>query len=66
MERALQKGKSFDDELTPLAEKEVTPALMSQNSESDEDEKAEEDEKDEDEGGRRTSQRSSSERRSKS
>jgi ferritin-like metal-binding protein YciE len=32
MERALKEGSSFDEELTQLAEKEVTPALLSQES----------------------------------
>lgn len=36
MERALKEGRAFDEELTQLAEKEVTPLLLSQ-SEDDED-----------------------------
>jgi ferritin-like metal-binding protein YciE len=29
MERAIKEGKSFDEELTKLADKEITPALLS-------------------------------------
>jgi hypothetical protein len=36
MERAIKEGKSFDEELTELAEKEITPALLSQSSDEDE------------------------------
>jgi ferritin-like metal-binding protein YciE len=36
MERAIKEGKSFDEELTELAEKEVTPALLAQASEEGE------------------------------
>jgi ferritin-like metal-binding protein YciE len=35
MERALQEGKQFDEELTQLAESEVTPALLAQGSEEE-------------------------------
>jgi ferritin-like metal-binding protein YciE len=35
MERAIKEGKSFDEELTELAEKEITPALLSQESGED-------------------------------
>ncbi len=35
MERAIKEGKSFDEELTELAEKEITPALLSQASGED-------------------------------
>jgi ferritin-like metal-binding protein YciE len=35
MERALKEGKSFDEELTELAESEITPALLSRDSEED-------------------------------
>ena len=35
MERAIKEGKSFDEELTDLAEKEITPALLSQTSGED-------------------------------
>lgn len=38
MERAIKKGKARDEELTTLAEKEVTPALLSQDSEEEEEE----------------------------
>lgn len=33
MERALKEGKSFDEELTQIAEEEITPALLSSESE---------------------------------
>jgi ferritin-like metal-binding protein YciE len=36
MERAIKEGKSFDEELTELAEKEITPALLSQSPDEDE------------------------------
>jgi hypothetical protein len=36
MERAIKEGKSFDEELTELAEKEITPALLPQGSVEDE------------------------------
>ncbi len=32
MERALKEGKSLDEELTQLAEREITPAILSQDS----------------------------------
>jgi ferritin-like metal-binding protein YciE len=35
MERALKEGKSFDEELTDLAENEITPALLSRDSEEE-------------------------------
>ena len=35
MERAIKEGVSFDEELTELAEKEITPALLSQASGED-------------------------------
>jgi ferritin-like metal-binding protein YciE len=38
MERAVKEGKSFDEELTQLAEKEITPALMAGEEDSEEDE----------------------------
>ena len=38
MERALKEGKAFDEELTQLAEKEVTPLLLSQSEEEDDSE----------------------------
>jgi ferritin-like metal-binding protein YciE len=38
MERALKAGNAFDEELTNLAEKEVTPALLSEGSDEDQDE----------------------------
>jgi hypothetical protein len=41
MERALQEGKKFDEQLTQLAEDEITPALL-QLSEEDESEEGEE------------------------
>jgi ferritin-like metal-binding protein YciE len=36
MERALKEGKAFDEELTQLAEKEVMPLLLSEESEEEE------------------------------
>jgi ferritin-like metal-binding protein YciE len=36
MERALKEGKSLDEELTQLAESEVTPAVLSQDSDDEE------------------------------
>jgi ferritin-like metal-binding protein YciE len=36
MERALKEGKSLDEELTQLAESEVTPAVLSQGSDDEE------------------------------
>jgi ferritin-like metal-binding protein YciE len=41
MERALKEGKQYDEDLTQLAESEVTPALLAQGSEEEEDEQAE-------------------------
>ena len=38
MERAIKEGKSFDEQLTSLAEEEVTPALLAEGSEEDEEE----------------------------
>jgi ferritin-like metal-binding protein YciE len=53
MERAIKEGKSFDEELTELAEKEITPALLAQASGED----------DGSTGGRSRSNRNSGERR---
>lgn len=53
MERAIKEGKSFDEELTELAEKEITPALLSQASGED----------DGSAGSRRRSNRNGGERR---
>lgn len=36
MERALKEGKSLDEKLTAVAEKEITPALLSEESEDEE------------------------------
>lgn len=41
MERALKEGKTLDEELTQLAEQEVTPALMSEGAEEEEDDDSE-------------------------
>lgn len=41
MERALKEGKSFDEELTRLAEQEITPALLSSESEDSHEEEEE-------------------------
>jgi ferritin-like metal-binding protein YciE len=35
MERALKEGKQYDEELTELAESEITPALLAQGSEEE-------------------------------
>lgn len=40
MQRALKEGGPFDERLTKLSEKEVTPALLSQGEEASEDEEA--------------------------
>jgi ferritin-like metal-binding protein YciE len=40
MERALKVGKAFDEQLTQLAEKEITPALLSESSGEEQDEGA--------------------------
>ncbi len=37
MERALKEGRSLDEDLTQLAEQELTPALMSEDSETEDD-----------------------------
>ncbi len=42
MERALEEGKSFDEQLTELAEKEITPAMLSGEEEEAEDSEEEE------------------------
>ena len=36
MKRALKEGKEVDEALTELAEKEITPALLAQDSEEEE------------------------------
>ena len=38
MERALKEGKRYDEELTQLAESEVTPALLAEGAEDEEEE----------------------------
>ena len=53
MERAIKEGVSFDEELTELAEKEITPALLAQASGED----------DSSAGGRSRSNRNGGERR---
>jgi ferritin-like metal-binding protein YciE len=52
MERALKEGGQYDEKLTGLAEKEVMPALLSQESESGEMEEEDDDEAGTDGGGR--------------
>jgi ferritin-like metal-binding protein YciE len=64
MERALKQGKQLDEQLTQLAEQEITPALM---AEEDADEAAEEDEESDSEDAEaqpkgRSTRRSGSER----
>lgn len=56
MERALKEGKSLDEDLTQLAEQELTPALMSEDSET-------EDEASEGDGRKRPPKSGGSERR---
>jgi ferritin-like metal-binding protein YciE len=73
METALQSGKSLDEQLTELAEQEITPQLLSEDMSDEEDEEQgdeesedeeEEDEEEEESGGRSRSRRGSgSERR---
>jgi len=68
MERALKEGRQYDERLTKLAEKEVTPALLSQEEDAAEIEEEEDDsEAGTDGGGGGRSQRSrrSEERASK-
>ena len=55
MERALKEGKAFDEQLTALAEKEVTPALLAQAAESED---AEDDEDTAGRGQRRSAKKS--------
>lgn len=69
MERALKEGKAMDEQLTELAEQEITPQLLSEQSDAEEGE-AEADaeleageEEDEEEGGGRSRRSSGSERR---
>jgi ferritin-like metal-binding protein YciE len=57
MERALKEGSQYDEKLTRLAEKEVTPALLSQESESEEMEEEDDSETEANGGGRGGSQR---------
>jgi hypothetical protein len=47
MERALEEGKQFDQEMTALAESEVNPAMVAEEEETQEDEG-------EEEGGKRS------------
>jgi ferritin-like metal-binding protein YciE len=72
MERALKEGKAMDEQLTQLAEQEITPQLLAEETgEEDEDEEADaeleagEDEDEEETGGSRggSRKRSGSERR---
>lgn len=70
MERALDEGKAMDAQLTELAEQEITPQLLSEESEQGEEEAdaeleagEEEEEEEEGAGGRRGSRRGGSERR---
>jgi ferritin-like metal-binding protein YciE len=67
MERALKEGKALDEQLSILAEKEVTPSLLAQEGESEGDDDEEGDvEEEAGNGGRRQSRsaRRSAERRS--
>jgi ferritin-like metal-binding protein YciE len=54
MDRALEEGGKYDEKLTQLAEKEITPALLSQESQSEEmEEEEDEDEESAANGGNR-------------
>ena len=44
MDRVLKEGKALDEELTQLAEKEITPLLLSAGAEEEEDEDEDEEE----------------------
>lgn len=61
MERALKEGKSFDEELTQLAEKEIMPALMAGQEDAEEDEDESDDESSD--GQARSRRKAGSERR---
>jgi ferritin-like metal-binding protein YciE len=61
MERAIKEGKKFDEQLTKLAEGEITPALL-EAAEAEEDEETDADEE-ESGNGRRRSGRGGKERR---
>jgi ferritin-like metal-binding protein YciE len=72
MERALEEGKTMDEQLTQLAEQEITPQLLAAEEAEEEDEEAageemeagEEEDEEEQSGGRKGSRRSGgSERR---
>jgi hypothetical protein len=72
MERALQEGKTMDEQLTELAEQEITPQLLATEEAEEEDEEeageeleaGEEEDEEEEGGGRKRSRRSGgSERR---
>lgn len=70
MERALKEGKTMDEQLTKLAEQEITPQLLAEEAEEEEAEEeadpeleAGEEDEEEEKGGRKGSRRSSSERR---
>ncbi len=55
MERALEEGKQFDQEMTDLAQNEVNPAMLETEEEGEEDEGEEEgEEKGEEKGGKRS------------
>ncbi|MFL5270054.1 MAG: DUF892 family protein, partial [Stellaceae bacterium] len=55
MERALKEGGELDDQLTRLAEEEVTPALLANRSEDDDEES--EDEENNEKGRTRSRER---------
>ena len=69
MERALEEGKAMDEQLTELAEQEITPQLLAEEEAEEQDEEdaemeAGEEEEEEESGGRKGSRRSGgSERR---
>jgi ferritin-like metal-binding protein YciE len=61
MERALKEGKTLDEQLTQLAEQEITPALLAEEDADDAVEEA--DSEDEEQGSGRSRRGSGSERR---
>jgi ferritin-like metal-binding protein YciE len=65
MGRALKEGKQYDEKLTQLAEQEVTPALLSQHSESADDDEESETDADRSGGGQSRRNRGSEDRPSR-
>jgi ferritin-like metal-binding protein YciE len=63
MERALKEGKKFDEELTTLAEDEVTPELLQAQADESDESAADEDEDEDSGSGRNRSGRGGREKR---